>query len=78
MDIDVMFSEITSDIACVGFFLDTKYLSISHTNNKPFLDTNCRSKLQFSSAANYLELAQTSQFKVSVPQDHPHFILLYV
>lgn len=57
MDIDVMFSEITSDTACVVFFLDTKYMSLSHTNNKPFLDTNCRSKLQFSSDASYLELA---------------------
>ena len=77
MDIDVMFSEITSDTTCVVFFSDTKYMSLSHANNKPFLDTNCRSKLQFSSDANYLELAQTSQFKVSVPQDRSHFILLY-
>ena len=77
MDIDVMFSEITSDTTCVVFFSDTKYMSLSHANNKPFLDTNCGSKLQFSSDANYLELAQTSQFKVSVPQDRSHFILLY-
>ena len=72
-----MFSEITSDTTCVVFFSDTKYMSLSHANNKPFLDTNCGSKLQFSSDANYLELAQTSQFKVSVPQDRSHFILLY-
>ena len=54
MDIDVVFSDITSDTKCVEFFSDTKYMSFSHTNNKQFSHTNCMSAVQFNSDANYL------------------------